>query len=76
MPFIQLRLAHSSQKVTSDASGSKRSLTFLGKVYGEEDELNVTRDGPQFDARLSRWIVSIFDENEQPPTELYKRRKA
>ena len=73
MTFLQLLLTHSSQSVDCSKSGPQRSLTFRGTVYGEDDELKVTRDGRDFDARLSRWTISLLDELEQPRTEYYEQ---
>ena len=70
MTFIQLLLEFSSQSVTCNADGTQRSVTFLGSLAGN-DELHVTRGGPAFDARQSRWLVTIFDIYEQSLTEFY-----
>ena len=75
MTFIQLILAFSSQSVISNANGPQRSVTFLGSLV-DDDELNVTRGSRNFDARRSRWIVTVFDIQEQPLTEFYLERAA
>ena len=75
MTFINLLLAFSGQSVVCDAASPQRSLTFLATVAGDS-ELTVTRAGRDFDARLSRWIVNVFDSEEQPLTEFYLERAA
>ena len=74
MITIQLRLTFSCQTVRCDADGPRRIITFLGNLG--IDELAVTRSGRDFDARLSRWTVTVLDEHEQPPTEFYAERAA
>ena len=70
MTSIRLLLTFSSQSVTCNADGTQRSVTFFGSLAGN-GELLVTCGRPAFDARHSRWIVTIFDGDEQPLTEFY-----
>ena len=75
MTFIQLLLAFSSQTIRCDAAIPQRSITFLGSLY-DDAKLAVTRDGRDFDAGQSPWIVTVFDAQEQPLTEFYVERAA
>lgn len=50
-------------------------MRFTGNVQGDDDLL-VTRGGPDFDARQSRWVVRVFDVEEQPLTDFYVERVA
>lgn len=70
MLSIQLLLAFAAQEVSCDAAGSRRSVRFSGNVHDDGDLL-VTRGGPDFDARQSRWVVWVFDVEEQPLTDFY-----
>ena len=74
MTFIELLLSFSSQSVRSEANGPQRSITFLGKL--QDNNLAVTRDGQDFDAGRSRWIVQFFDAQERPLMEFYVKRAA
>lgn len=75
MAFINLFLAFASQTTTCDSVCPQRSLTFLATVCGDCG-LTVTRAGRDFNARLSRWVVKVFDSEEQPLTEFYLERAA
>ena len=75
MTFINLLLAFAGQSVVCDAASPQRSITFLATIAGDS-ELTVTRAGRNFDARLSRWIVNVFDSEEKPLTEFYLKRAA
>lgn len=75
MTFIQLLLAFSSQSIRCDSAIPQRSITFLGSLCGDA-ELVVTRDGRDFNPRQSRWIVRVFDVQEQLLTEFYLERAA
>ena len=75
MTFIKLLLAFASQTITCGKACPQRSLTFLATVYGDNG-LTVTRAGRDFDARLSRWVVNVFDSEEQPLTDFYLERAA
>lgn len=73
MTFIQLLLAFSSKNIRCDAAIPQRSITFLGRLYGDA-KLTVTRDGRDFDAGQSPWVITVFDSEEQPLTEFYVTR--
>ena len=74
MTFIQLLLSFARQSIGCEANLPQRNLTFLGKPHG--NNLAVTRDGQDFDAGQSQWIVQVFDSQEQPLTEFYVERAA
>ena len=75
MTSIKILLSFANQTVSCNAAGPQRNITFLGTRPGD-DELRVTRGSRDFDARKSRWIVMVFDSQEQPLTEFYVERAA
>jgi hypothetical protein len=74
MISIQLILSFSRQSICCDAKIPHRSITFLGRLH--RNNLAVTRSGRDFNARLSQWIVTIFDAQERPLTQFYVERAA